>query len=255
MALTDNKEIIICNLEETDSTNIWIRNHNDMPDSCLFKVAIAQFQTGGYGQKGNSWESEKSRNLLFSILSHPSFIDASSQFCLSEAISCAIIDALCDILPQTTGDISVKWPNDIYWKNRKLAGILIENELSGHSISQSIIGIGLNVNQQTFISDAPNPVSLYNITGIMSDRDTILQSILRHFAEYYIQIRDGGNVSIHGIYMRRLFRRDGFHQFHDSTGIFKAKICSVKSNGILVLQDTDDKKREYEFKQVSYILD
>ncbi|MCQ2073819.1 MAG: biotin--[acetyl-CoA-carboxylase] ligase [Bacteroidaceae bacterium] len=254
MALSTGKETVICRLGETGSTNTWIKANCKLPDGCILKVAVAQFQTGGRGQKGNSWESADGRNLLFSILSQPEFIDASHQFCLSEAISCAITDALTEIFPEIAGDISIKWPNDIYWKDRKLAGILIENTLSGHTIAQSIIGTGLNVNQQHFASDAPNPVSLYNITGHVTDTDVILQSILGHFLKYYTEIRDDMSGALHGLYMQRLFRRKGFYEFRDSAGPFKAAIHSVQPNGILILKDTDGKKRGYEFKQVSYIL-
>lgn len=255
MALNSNKDTVICRLRETDSTNTWIKANGDMPDGCILKVAVAQFQTSGHGQKGNSWESADGQNLLFSILSQPAFVNASNQFCLSEAISCAITDALAESFPEIAGQLSIKWPNDIYWQDSKLAGILIENTLSGHTIAQSIIGAGLNVNQQSFVSDAPNPVSLYNITGRITDTDTILHSILKHFLEYYTEIRDGKTELIHERYMQRLFRRDGFYGFRDSIGLFKARIHSVQPNGILTLQDSEGKKREYEFKQVSYILD
>ena len=129
----------------------WIRLHST--DSTI--------QTAGRGQAGNSWESEAGKNLLFGLLFHPREVEANRQFILSQAVALSI----CETLSDYAEDIRIKWPNDIYWKDRKICGMLIENTLVGRCIENCIIGAGININQQTFCSDAPNPVSLRQITG------------------------------------------------------------------------------------------
>ena len=172
----------IIHIDETDSTNRWLCNNpslfRDNPSLLDNKggllsdneigngvVVVADYQTAGRGCGTNRWESERGKNLLFSVMLHPENVPANRQFQISRAISLAIVDAL----GEWVGDLSIKWPNDIYWRNGKLAGILIENSLQGSMIRDSIIGVGLNVNQRAFHSDAPNPVSMYQLTGQETD--------------------------------------------------------------------------------------
>lgn len=245
-------ELKIHKIESTGSTNDWLRTLE--PDSCPIHVAVAEYQTAGRGQKGNSWESAPGKNLLFSILIHPSFIDASEQFCLSEIIALSVADAVSEAVCTESADFTVKWPNDIYWKQKKLAGILIENTLQGCSIADCIIGVGLNVNQEEFMSDAPNPVSLRQISGHKFDTSSLLDCIMCHFIAYFEMLQNDSLDIIHNQYMKRLFRKDGLHRYRDAGGEFCASIESVGSNGMLTLRDSDEKLREYEFKQVSYVL-
>ena len=168
----------IIHIAETDSTNRWLREYEpptDAPGQPL--VVWADYQTAGKGQGTNRWESERDKNLLFSILYHPLHIQANRQFTISMAISLAIVDAL----EQQIGDVCIKWPNDIYWRNAKIGGILIENRLLGQTIKDSVIGVGLNVNQRQFKSDAPNPISLWQIHGHETDRGALLDTILERF--------------------------------------------------------------------------
>lgn len=248
------EQIIIEHLEQTASTNDWLRLSGDIPAGCLFHVAVTEWQSAGRGQKGNSWESEKGANLLFSIRSVPGFVEASAQFCLSQAIALAVTDAVAPFLGNEACHLSVKWPNDIYWKDLKLGGILIENRLQGSRLADSIIGVGLNINQKTFLSDAPNPVSIANITGIDSDRDAILGSILTRLTAYYLRLQSQGSSTLHEAYMSRLFHRTGYHTYSDNTGEFQACIHDVLPSGILILEDTGHNLRPYEFKQVKFIL-
>ena len=241
-------------LERTDSTNSWLKRNNDLSDGCTMKVAATRFQECGRGQQGNSWESEPGSNLLFSILTRPGFIGASEQFCISQAISLAVTDAIIGLYPEIGNELSIKWPNDIYWNNMKVAGILIENSLQGHFIADSIIGVGLNVNQLVFHSDAPNPISLRRISGREGNCSRILETIVGRFTDYLGQLKDNRIEDIHCQYMKRLFRSDGYYPYRDSEGSFTAAISSVRPNGILVLTDSEGRLRKYEFKQVSYIL-
>ena len=152
----------------------------------------------------------------------------------------------------------LKWPNDIYWKDKKICGILIENDLSGHHIRRSIAGIGININQEVFNSDAPNPVSLKQITGKEHDRYEILAHILRRVQIYYnsLQMEDFAVYSdeISTRYARSLFRRRGLHPYEDANGKFLARLLRVEQDGRFVLEDEGGSEREYLFKEVQYIL-
>ena len=166
-------------IDETDSTNRWLHNQGGTGKV----VVVADYQTAGRGCGTNRWESERGKNLLFSMQIHPVDLPAKRQFHISMAVSLAI----CEALGQHIGDLSIKWPNDIYWRNAKICGILIENRLQGQRICDSIIGVGLNVNQRQFRSDAPNPVSLWQICEHETDREQLLTEILQAFDRFLVQ--------------------------------------------------------------------
>jgi BirA family biotin operon repressor/biotin-[acetyl-CoA-carboxylase] ligase len=233
----------IIHIDETDSTNQWLKDYySKEPGRKGESVAVvADYQTAGRGCGTNRWESERGKNLLFSLMIHPEDLPANKQFQISMAISLAIVDAL----GQLIGDLSIKWPNDIYWRNGKLAGILIENTLKGNLIKDSIIGVGLNVNQREFHSDAPNPVSLWQITGQETDREQLLKDILN---------RQDFRVDLKECYMKLLYRRKGFHPYTDKDGVFMAEIAGVEDDGHLLLIDEDGKERRYAFKEVTFII-
>ena len=159
----------------------------------------------------------------------------------------AVSLAICEALEQYIGDVSIKWPNDIYWRNGKIAGILIENTLQGTVIKDSIIGVGLNVNQREFRSDAPNPVSLYQISGQETDRDALLNDILQRLDQLL-----GQDIRSH--YLSRLYRRKGFHPYVDAEGAFMAEMTDVREDGHLVLSDDAGKERVYAFKEVQFVI-
>ena len=155
-------------------------------------LVSAEEQTAGRGQQGNSWEAEKGKNLLFSLRIHPHTIEAAQQFILSQALALSLKRTPDDY----TSDTSIKWPNDIYWKDKKIAGILIENELTGKQITSSVLGVGLNINQTVFHSDAPNPVSLAQIIGHEEERQLILESIIGNFTSLLAIIEKGETEEI-----------------------------------------------------------
>ena len=228
----------IVHIGETDSTNHWLKEHGEGE-----MVVVADYQTAGRGCGTNTWESERGKNLLFSALIHPKQIPASHQFHISMAVSVAISEAL----EQYIGDVSIKWPNDIYWRNGKICGILIEQTLKGTTIKESIIGVGLNVNQRIFRSDAPNPVSLWQITAQETDRDALLSDILSRLRQLLAE-------DVRSRYMARLYRRSGFHPYTDAGGAFMARIADVRADGRLVLADDEGRERIYAFKEVQFII-
>jgi BirA family biotin operon repressor/biotin-[acetyl-CoA-carboxylase] ligase len=241
----------IIHIAETDSTNRLLTSHGDCPlvRGALTKgqspceVVWADYQTAGKGQGTNSWESERGKNLLFSILYHPQDIPANRQFQISMAVSLAIADAL----GEQIGDVSIKWPNDIYWRNAKIGGILIENRLMGQTIKDSIIGVGINVNQRQFHSDAPNPISLWQIHGHETDRETLLRSILDRFSLYI-------NKDVKSRYVNMLYRRKGFHPYCDKDGAFMAEFKDVEDDGHLVLSKENGQQCRYAFKEIQFVI-
>ena len=228
----------IIHIDETDSTNRWLKENGSER-----MAVVADYQTAGRGCGTNTWESERGKNLLFSLLIHPAEVPAVKQFRISMAISLAILDTL----EQHIGDVSIKWPNDIYWRNGKLGGILIENRLQGGCIKDCIIGVGLNVNQEQFHSDAPNPVSLKRIHGQETERDQLLSDILVRFDEYLTQ-------DLKARYLSRLYRRKGFHPYADKEGAFMAEIIDVEDDGHLLLRDDNGHDRRYAFKEVQFVI-
>ena len=226
-------------IDETDSTNRWLHNQGGTGKV----VVVADYQTAGRGCGTNRWESERGKNLLFSMQIHPVDLPAKRQFHISMAVSLAI----CEALGQHIGDLSIKWPNDIYWRNAKICGILIENRLQGQRICDSIIGVGLNVNQRQFRSDAPNPVSLWQICEHETDREQLLTEILQAFDRFLVQ-------DVRSQYLSLLYRRHGFHPYTDKAGAFMAEIVDVEDDGHLVLRDDNGRDRRYAFKEVQFII-
>lgn len=234
----------IVHIDETDSTNSWLRKRLAADERSDANIVVwAEYQTAGRGCGTNRWESEREKNLTFSMLIHPKELPATQQFHISMAISLAI----CEAIGQYIGDVSIKWPNDIYWRNGKIGGILIENTLKGNIIMESIIGIGLNVNQRVFKSDAPNPVSMWQICEHETDREALLKEILEAFE----RILDS---KIREQYLSKLYRRKGYHPYADKEGAFMAEIVTVEDDGHLVLHDDNGKERRYAFKEVQFII-
>ena len=238
-------------LPETESTNLYAKAIDPQDDLTLITT---DHQTAGRGQRGNTWESEAGRNLLFSLIIKPSTIPAAQQFVISELISVAI----CDTLSQYTPDIRIKWPNDIYYRDHKLCGILIEHDLEGIHLSRSIIGVGLNVNQAEFISDAPNPISLSQVLGYEVEREELLTRIVNHFATLYerhtAQDEALDRPTLHTRYTSLLYRRNEEAPYRDAQGLFTATLRDVAPDGRLLLEDEQGTQRSYLFKEVAYII-
>lgn len=244
----------LIDLKETDSTNRYLTQLCNQEQVAEYTTVRADYQTAGKGQRGNTWESERGRNLMFSFVLYPTFLKASRQFLLSQLTALAVQETL----DPWTEDIRIKWPNDIYWKEKKICGMLIENELSANSIARSIVGIGLNINQDDFRSDAPNPISLKQITGQEHDRTEILNGIMTRVKHYYQELQgpDSGKIAsdIAQAYHQALFRREGWHPYEDVSGRFMARLLRVEEDGRYVLRDEAGKERGYLFKEVQYIL-
>ena len=238
-------------LKETDSTNNHLRRLLDKEQLPEGSLVVTDFQTAGKGQVGNSWESEAGENLMFSILLYPDFIPANRQFLISQIASLSVKETL----DAYTDFIQVKWPNDIYWKDRKICVMLIENDLSGQLLYCSIIGIGLNLNQSLFRSNAPNPISLTQITGKKYDREEVLNRFLRIFFQYYCLLLQEKEEEVRIAYMQALYHGEGYHRYRDGQGQFEARIQAIEPTGHLILQLRDGEQRRYAFKEVTTLVD
>lgn len=240
----------IIELDETASTNTWLREHPDIPHAT---VVTTRRQTAGRGQRGNTWESEPGANLTFSILMRPTAIPPSRQMAISRATAIAIARWLDSYVPAGI-EIAVKWPNDIYAGDRKICGILIEHVLACGRIERSVIGAGININQKRFLSDAPNPVSLTQLTGEEYPLDRMLAEVTRAIIDLVEAENQAGGTLTADDYRARLWRRDGYHPYSDARGRFMARIIDVAPDGMLTLQRTDGTLSTYAFKEVSFII-
>lgn len=223
------------------------------------QLVTTDYQTHGHGQVNTVWESARGENLLFSFLFRPQHITAGEQFFLSE-IACL---AVAHTLDAYTEGISVKWPNDVYHHDRKICGMLLRHTLSGAQISATLVGIGLNLNQKQFVGDAPNPVSLRQIIGRPVDREEVLCRFAHHFDRLLRAVtppdpdeRYVGRQRLHREYLRRLYHRDGAHDYVDTASgeTFSAHIIDVAPTGQLTLRTTDGRLRHYHFKEVRFVV-
>ena len=246
----------ITHLKEVDSTNIYLLNNADKFSNEEITIAVSDYQTAGRGMGTNTWESEPDKNLLFSILIHPIWLEPQMQYIISMAHALALYD----VLSAYADGISIKWPNDIYWKERKISGTRIDGNIQSGRMSDMVIGTGININQSEFHGSAPNPVSLTQITGKTYDRQTILNDIITRFKHYLDIAKEEWTTrkkckTIHSEYHRHLFRKEGIHSYEDANGRFDAKLVEVLPNGIMRLERTDRTISEYEFKEVKFCLD
>ena len=238
-------EFKVIHIDETDSTNRWLRE-NTPPLPAGEYVVTADYQTAGKGCGNTSWESERGKNLTFSLLIHPERIPANEQFRITEVASVALCETLAHYI---SNKVEIKWPNDIYVGDRKICGMLIENRLQGPVIKDSIIGIGLNVNQRQFLSDAPNPVSLYQLTGQETDREALLKDFLETFE------RASQSKTTSRDYRERLYRKGQEAIYEDLRGRYKATLTDVLPDGRLVLRDETNRERAYAFKEVKFVVE
>lgn len=226
----------ILRFDEINSTNVYlydkISEKNDISDT----VVVAAHQTAGRGMDKNRWESEAGKNLLFSIALNVNFLEAENQFKISQAVSVAIVETLSQFVDNQ--QLYIKWPNDIYFGDKKLAGMLIQNTIEGRMMGVSIIGIGLNVNQIEFSSDIPNPISLKQISGEDFDLENLLNLLIKNIKSSVESLRIKENqIVINEKYISKAYR---YRQWADY--LYKNKVKSMIINGFdcygrLILED------------------
>ena len=233
--------------EELDSTNTEAARlpMEELEDRM---VILTRRQHAGRGQVGNRWESEPGRNLSLTLVLRPENLPAAEQF----AVSMAVALGTRDFVARHVEGCSVKWPNDIYVGERKISGILIEHTILGDRVGLSLCGVGVNVNQRRFVSDAPNPVSLWQLTGRELPLDEALGELLACVDGWYRRV--GEYAALEREFLRRLYRREGVYWWESDAGErFEAAVRGVDEYGRLVLADTAGVERVYGFKEVRYL--
>lgn len=250
-ALFTGKNII--HLTETESTNIYamdvLAKTNPSEGTCV----LADYQTGGRGQIGRYWNSEASKNILVSYIFYPNALQVHHQFFLNVISGLAVRD----VVASFAINVYIKWPNDIYVDDRKIAGILVQNTLRESFIKSTVIGIGLNVNQTIFPIDIPNPTSL----ALLSDSDvdidlhTVLALLSSRLEFYYLQLKNGHYNSLTENYLKHLYRKDEWAVFLDINGqIFSGKITGIDDQGRLKIEMESGELRVFGFREISFVL-
>lgn len=233
-----------------DSTNDYLKkelaNSTPLPEGT---VILADEQKAGRGQQNNIWYSEPGKNLTLSLLLKPTFLLISQQFVLNKAISLAINEVFRTIIGN---GVRIKWPNDIYVKNQKIGGVLIENILQGNTWKHAIIGIGLNINQEIFPPEAKNATSLIKILHARYDLEILLAQLCSSIEAWYLKLRTDKIKDIGDAYINQLyrFREEAFYKV-DKT-VFKAKIVGVDASGLLQLNDGVN-TNSYNIKEIEFL--
>jgi len=190
------------NLSETESTNNYALHNTHLPEGTLIS---ADFQSAGKGQRNKSWQSEHGKNLLFSVLFKPTFLHPSKLFSLNKAVALALCTALADYT--TILVPAIKWPNDIYVADRKLAGILTESQVNASQIVSYVAGIGLNINQTIFEGLFPEPISLKLIHNQDISLELVLSSICKQMEIKYLMLQRGEFEQIDYQFNQMLWKR------------------------------------------------
>ena len=241
----------ILHFDEINSTNVYlydkISENNDISDT----VVVADYQTAGRGMDKNRWESEPGKNLLFSIALNVNFLEAENQFKISQAVSVAIVETLQNII--NSEKFFIKWPNDIYFGDKKLAGMLIQNTVEGKMMGTTIIGIGLNVNQMEFSKDIPNPISLKMISGKDYELENLLNLLTNNVKSSVESLRfEKKQIEINEKYISKSYR---YHQWADY--LYKNKVKSMIINGFdrygrLILEDQSGEEIICDVKELQF---
>ncbi len=241
----------IIKLQKVASTNNYANKISCQTVVKEGSVFYADFQTKGKGQNKNVWHSEKNKNILCSIVLYPDFLNIEYFFVLNQVISLGIIDFL---IGYNVSDCRIKWPNDIYINDKKICGILIENTLLGDTISKSIVGIGININQTDFPSDLPNPISLKNIINKSIAIEDGLETLAKCINLRYNQLIDGDFLNLNNDYINLLYKRNILSAFLKEGLEFKGTIQGVDKSGELIIKNGNGKTEQYQFNQVKYII-
>lgn len=240
----------LIDLEKVDSTNNHAKNLLLKEKPAEGTLIVAKEQYSGRGQMGNEWKTESGSNLTLSIILYPDFLEADKQFFLNMAISLGVKDFCETIL---NDEVKIKWPNDIYYHDSKLGGILIENTINGSRISSSVIGIGINVNQKKFDPSLSNPTSLYLISNEEYKLPDLVEQLCSFIEKYYLQLRQQHYNFLDKGYMVSLYRYQQTYEFKKGDQVFKGEINGVTKDGKLLIH-SGGKELRFAFKEVEYVI-
>ncbi|WP_400193646.1 biotin--[acetyl-CoA-carboxylase] ligase [Hymenobacter sp. B81] len=237
-------------LPQCDSTNTVAREligQNRATEGC---TVITDHQRAGRGQRGNVWEAAPGENLTVSVVWRPTFLPAAAQFRLNLAVALAAHDWARELLGPDPA-LRVKWPNDLYYYDQKLGGILIENTLSGAQIHWSVVGLGLNVNQTAF--GVPTATSLACLTGRPYQLAPLASRLLECLEQRYLQLRGGHHAALHRDYLARLYRYDEWHSYEVSGRRLAGRIVDVLDSGHLVLEQDNGTTRHFDLQEIRHV--
>jgi BirA family biotin operon repressor/biotin-[acetyl-CoA-carboxylase] ligase len=243
----------IIELAEVDSTNTYainLLNELNIPEGILI---YAKNQTAGRGQMGNTWQAERGKNLTFSLILHPTFLSADKQFYLSKITSLAVFETLTEFLPPSLYDIKIKWSNDTLVNHKKISGILIENVLRGNMLQSSVIGVGININQQNFSGIENQATSLSLLLEKDLDVKEVLSAFCKHFEAFYLLLKQSHFQKITKQYINKLYRLNEFASYKAQEKTFTAKIIDVEESGKLVLSTAENEIQKFNFKEVQFV--
>ncbi|WGH76747.1 biotin--[acetyl-CoA-carboxylase] ligase [Tenacibaculum tangerinum] len=242
----------IIKLDAIESTNTFLKNMVSSVVVDDFTVVVAKTQMKGRGQMNSEWIVEEGKNLTFSVFSR--FIDLAveNHKYLNFCVSLSVFDALKTL---SIPSLSIKWPNDILSENKKIAGILIENMLKGSNIVSSVLGIGVNVNQDCFPESLPNATSVKKIIGKETNLDTLLNDMLRRLKEYITLLDKKEYATLEKAYLEKLYKKNVPTMFKNSQNIlFMGKIIGVSKSGNLQIELENETVQEFGLKEISFAM-
>jgi BirA family transcriptional regulator, biotin operon repressor / biotin---[acetyl-CoA-carboxylase] ligase len=236
-------------LDETPSTNNYATRLLQTETAEEGTVILTFRQTQGRGQAQNSWESDDFKNLTFSLVLRPTFLAASSQFLLSQAVSLGIHD----FLSAETSNVSIKWPNDLMIFDGKVAGLLIENSIMGNSIAWTVAGSGINMNQETFRDYSPKAVSISSFTGKTYELRKSLDAILHQIMTRYEDLKLGKFARTNRDYLGRLYAFEKWMEYSAGEETFEARITGTDEFGRLLLEKRNGTVSAWPFKSIRMV--
>lgn len=243
--------IYLSTIHSTNSYAIELLKETKPPEGTLIYTFE---QLNGRGQRGNTWHGEPTKNGAFSYIFYPSFLQADEQFLLTQVTSLAVADLMAELLQSTDKmqEIRIKWPNDIYVGNQKIAGILIENSLRDKNIQHAVIGIGININQTSF-SNQFNATSLALITKKELDLKGVMNRLCDFMEARYLQLKTNKQAILNNAYLERLYRLNEWHWYQTGESCFEGKIKGVSSIGKLEVELRSGEQVSFNLKEIQFL--
>jgi len=238
-------------IDEVDSTNLHAQRMLKKQKVVEGTVINAKLQTEGRGQMGTRWYSGDGDNLTFSLILYPRFLNLEKQFYLSKVIAIGIVEAIEKL---SIFNVKIKWPNDIYLGKEKVSGILIENSVRGQEIEHSVVGVGVNINEEDFGMYGLSATSLAMEAGETMDTGYLLKSLLKCMEKWYLMLRAEKYFEIDDAYQQKLLNYNQWAYYEKDDQVIKAKIIGVKNYGNIVLENELGDIFEYGLKELKFII-
>ncbi len=241
---------IFLHFPHLESTNLYALNILSKSNPTEGTAISTYNQVNGRGQIGSKWESQPNKNISLSIILYPTFLDAKDGFLLNQAISLSVWEFIC---LHNVASAKIKWPNDIYINDLKVAGLLIQNSIQGQQLQSSVVGIGININQEYFSKEIPNPTSLINETKKTFDLDELSAQLFDHVERNYFLLKSGNVKLIQKKYFSALYRLNVWTNFSKMDGTsFKGKIRSTSADGKIRIENEQGTIEAFNLKEVVY---